>query len=203
MSLSVITLAPTTGQPPAGLFVALHGWGSNAEDLASLAPYLNLPTYQFCFPNAPLPHPHAPGGFMWYDLNTQAGLPESRQLLLDWLQALAIETQVPLERMILAGFSQGGAMTLDIGARLPLAGLICLSGYLHPSIAALLNPNTPPVLLVHGQNDPVVPLKAAQTTDQVLRQAGVSVQYQEFPMAHEINPQALELVQDFATSITP
>lgn len=203
MSLSVITLAPTTGQPPAGLFVALHGWGSNAEDLASLAPYLNLPTYQFCFPNAPLPHPHAPGGFMWYDLNTQAGLPESRQLLLDWLQALAIETQVPLERMILAGFSQGGAMTLDIGARLPLAGLICLSGYLHPSIAALLNPNTPPVLLIHGQNDPVVPLKAAQTTDQVLRQTGVSVQYQEFPMAHEINPQALELVQDFATSITP
>ncbi|UJB69479.1 dienelactone hydrolase family protein [Acaryochloris sp. 'Moss Beach'] len=203
MSLSVITLTPTTGQPPAGLFVGLHGWGSNAEDLASLAPYLNLPTYQFCFPNAPLPHPHAPGGFMWYDLNTQAGLPESRQLLLDWLQALAIETQVPLERMILAGFSQGGAMTLDIGARLPLAGLICLSGYLHPSIAALLHPNTPPVLLVHGQNDPVVPLKAAQTTDQVLRQAGVSVQYQEFPMAHEINPQALELVQDFAASITP
>lgn len=140
---------------------------------------------------------------MWYDLNTQAGLPESRQLLLDWLQVLAIKTQVPLERMILAGFSQGGAMTLDIGARLPLAGLICLSGYLHPSIAALLNPNTPPVLLVHGQNDPVVPLKAAQTTDQVLRQAGVSVQYQEFPMAHEINPQALELVQVFATSITP
>ena len=138
---------------------------------------------------------------MWYDLNTQAGLPESRQILLDWLQALALETQVPLERIILAGFSQGGAMTLDIGARLPLAGLICLSGYLHPSLTTLLSANTPPVLLVHGQKDSVVPLKAAQASEQALRQAGVSVQYQELPMAHEINPQALELIQSFAASI--
>lgn len=203
MSLSVITLAPTTGQPPVGLFVALHGWGSNAEDLASLAPYLNLPTYQFCFPNAPLPHPHAPGGFMWYDLNTQAGLPDSRQLLLDWVQGLAVETQVPLDRIILVGFSQGGAMTLDIGARLPLAGLICLSGYLHPSITPLFSQNTGPVLLIHGQQDPVVPLSAAQTSEQALRQAGVAVQYHELPMAHEINPEALGLIQNFADTLAP
>lgn len=182
--------------------MALHGWGSNAEDLASLAPYLNLPTYQFCFPNAPLPHPQAPEGYMWYDLNTQEGLPESRQLVLDWLQSLAEETQVPLERIILAGFSQGGAMALDIGARLPLAGLICLSGYLHPSITSLFNPQTPPVLLIHGQHDPVVPLSAAQTSEQALRQGGVSVQYQELPMVHEINPAALGFIQDFASSLT-
>lgn len=138
---------------------------------------------------------------MWYDLNTQEGLPDSRQLLLDWLQSLVVETQIPLERIILAGFSQGGAMTLDIGARLPLAGLICLSGYLHPSMTSLFSPQTPPVLLIHGQYDPVVPLSAAQTSHQTLSQAGVSVQYQELPMAHEINPEALGLIQDFAVSV--
>ncbi len=138
---------------------------------------------------------------MWYDLNTQDGLPDSRQRLLDWLPSLAEETQVPLERMILAGFSQGGAMTLEIGSRLPLAGLICLSGYLHPSLQSLLSPQTPPVLLIHGQYDPVVPISAAQTAEQQLRQRGVSVQYQELPMAHEVNAEALDLVQDFAQSL--
>ncbi len=202
MSLSVITLAPTIGQPPVGLFVALHGWGSNAQDLASLAPYLNLPTYQFCFPNAPLPHPQAPDGHMWYDLNTREGLPESRQLLLGGLQALADETQVPLNKIILAGFSQGGAMTLDIGARLPLAGLICLSGYLHPEITPLFGKDTPPVLMVHGQQDPVVPISAAHTASQALRDGGVSVQYHELPMAHEISPPVLGFIQDFVTTLT-
>lgn len=201
MSLSVITLAPTTGQPPAGLFVALHGWGSNAEDLASLVPYLSLPTYQFCFPNAPLPHPQAPEGYMWYDLNTQEGLPESRQLLLDWLPSLAAETNVTLGHIILAGFSQGGAMTLDIGARLPLAGLICLSGYLHASVTPLFGGETPPVLMVHGQHDPVVPLSAAQSAAQALRDGGVSVQYYEMPMAHEIRPPVLDLIQTFVATL--
>ncbi|NJM65387.1 MAG: alpha/beta hydrolase [Acaryochloris sp. RU_4_1] len=201
MSLSVITLAPTTGGSPAGLLVALHGWGSNAQDLASLAPYLNLPTYQFCFPNAPFPHPQVPEGLMWYDLGTQEGLPASRHALLDWLPALAQQTEVPLTRVILAGFSQGGAMTLDVGVRLPLAGLICLSGYLHPSVKPLLGEQTPPVLMVHGQQDPVVPLSAAQQADQALRTGGVSVEYHELPMAHEISPPVLVLIQTFVTTL--
>lgn len=201
MSLSVITLAPTTGQPPVGLFVALHGWGSNAQDLASLAPHISLPTYQFCFPNAPLSHPQAPAGYMWYDLSTQEGLPASRQLLLDWLNALSAETKVPLAKIILAGFSQGGAMTLDIGARLPLAGLICLSGYLHPDVPSLLGEETPPVLMIHGQHDPVVPLGAAQNAERALRDRGVSVQYHEMPIAHEISLPVLDLIQTFVTTL--
>lgn len=201
MSLSVITLAPTTGQPPVGLFVALHGWGSNAQDLVSLAPHISLPTYQFCFPNAPLPHPQVPEGFMWYDLDTQDGLPASRQLLLDWLNALSVETQVPLSQIILAGFSQGGAMTLDVGARLPLAGLICLSGYLHPDVSPLLGEKTPPVLMIHGQHDPVVPLRAAQNAERALHDRGVSVQYHEMPIAHEISLPVLDLIQTFVTSL--
>lgn len=201
MSLSVITLAPTTGQPPVGLFVALHGWGSNAQDLASLAPYISLPTYQFCFTNAPLAHPQVPEGYMWYDLGTQEGLSDSRRLLLDWLKSLSEETKVPLEQIILAGFSQGGAMTLDIGARLPLAGLICLSGYLHPAVIPLLGEGTPPVLMIHGQHDPVVPLSAAQNAERALRQGGVSVQYHEMPIAHEISLPVLDLIQTFVTTL--
>lgn len=201
MSLSVLTLTSRTGKPPIGVFVALHGWGSNAEDLASLAPYLGLDDYQILCPCAPWPHPQVPGGYMWYDLATQTGLVESRQQLQDWLQTLPEQTGLPLNRVVLAGFSQGGAMTLDLGLKLPLAGLICLSGYLHG-----LNPSdgfgpSPPVLMVHGQQDPVVPLSAAQQAQQKLIAAGVSVDYHELSMAHEISPPVFDLIRAFVRGL--
>ena len=93
-------------------------------------------------------------------------------------------------------------MTLDIGARLPLAGLICLSGYLHPSVVPLLGQATPPVLMIHGQHDPVVPLYAAQNAHRSLVETGVSIQYHELPMAHEISPPAMDLIQDFTATLT-
>ena len=91
----------------------------------------NLPEYQFLFPDAPYSNSYR--GRMWYSLRNQdyQGLTASRQQLTDWLKSLESTTGVPLSRTILAGFSQGGAMTLDVGITLPLAGLVCLSGYLH------------------------------------------------------------------------
>lgn len=195
--LQVITVPPATGQAPTGLVVALHGWGSNAQDLASLTRFLNLPGYQFLFPNAPLPHPNAAGGRMWYDFQEQRpGLVESRQLLKEWLQSLETNTKVPLSRTVLAGFSQGAAMTLDVGLSLPLAGLVALSGYLHPLTNPLKN-HAPPVLIVHGQQDQVVPLGAAQSARSTLIAAGATVRYQEFDMGHEIQPAVLALVRSF------
>jgi phospholipase/carboxylesterase len=200
LSLEAIAVAPTTGKEPTGLIVVLHGWGANAQDLASIVPLLNLPDYQFMLPNAPFPHPYTSIGRMWYDLSNQKhqGFQESQQILKDWLLSLESSTGIPLSRTILSGFSQGAAMTLDVGLSLPLAGLIALSGYLHP-ISQPANGNFPPVLIVHGRQDSVVPLKAAQYARDNLTALGVSVQYQEFDMGHEIRPEVLPLIRNFVS----
>ena len=207
MSLRAITVAPSTAQKPKKLFVALHGWGANADDLASLAPYLNLSGYQMLFPDAPFPHPQALAGRMWYsfpmgydfqsppDFDGQPDLAKSRQLLIAWLQGLAAEIGIPLSKTILAGFSQGGAMALDIGLKLPLAGLIVLSGYLHGPVK-IKSPSCP-VLVVHGKQDPVVPLVMAQQTTAKLTLQGVAVNYHELNMGHEVQPAALDLIREF------
>lgn len=202
MSLEAIAVEPTTGKEPAGLIVALHGWGANAQDLATLVPFLNLPDYQFIFPNAPFPHPYTSVGRMWYDLSDQKyqGSAESRQILRDWLVSLESSTGVPLSRTILSGFSQGAAMTLDVGLSLPLAGLVALSGYLHP-ISQTADMQYPPVLIVHGRQDSVVPLKAAQYARDNLMALGVSVQYREFEMGHEIRPEVLLVIQNFVLGV--
>ena len=182
--------------------MALHGWGANAQDLASLVPFLNLPNYQFMFPDAPFPHPYMYGGKMWYDLSNEKaqGLPESRKLLTDWLKSLESTTGVPLSRTILSGFSQGAAMTLDLGLSLPLAGLVALSGYLHP-VSVSPGSGFPPVLVVHGRQDSVVPLSAAHKTRDSLVALGVEVQYQEFDMGHEIRPEVIALIRNFVLRV--
>lgn len=134
---------------------------------------------------------------MWYDFQAgYRGLDQSRQLLQEWLKSLAAETGVPLSRTVLAGFSQGGAMTLDVGLNLPLAGLVALSGYLHP-LDQTLSPHTPPVLIIHGLQDQVVPLSAAQAARGTLTKAGARVEYHEFDMGHEIQPPVLPLLHNF------
>lgn len=203
MSLQAITVPPTTQKEPVGLIVALHGWGANARDLASIVPLLNLPDYQFLLPDAPFPHPYTSVGKMWYDLSDREyrGLTESRQILKNWLISLENSTGVPLSRTILSGFSQGAAMTLDVGLSLPLAGLLVLSGYMH-SLSQPTGGEFPPVLIVHGRQDSVVPLKAAQSARDNLVALGVSVQYQEFDMGHEIRPEVLPLLRDFTVTMS-
>jgi phospholipase/carboxylesterase len=199
MSLQFISIPPTTDRKPVALIVALHGWGANARDLTPLAPAFNLPDYQFVFPDAPFPHPQVMGGKMWYDLaNKDAqGLVESRQLLREFLLSLESSTGVPLSRTILGGFSQGGAMTLDVGLTLPVAGLICLSGYLHSSISVVDGSTLPPVLIVHGTQDTIVPVSAAVRSRESLTAWGAAVQYQEFNMGHEILPEVVDVMRSF------
>ncbi|PZD74814.1 Carboxylesterase 2 [Acaryochloris thomasi RCC1774] len=179
----------------------LHGWGSNAEDMAAFAPTLDLPNYRYLFPNGPFPHPQTPGGWMWYDLSTQDpdGLAHSRKLLLDWIQSLPEKTGIPLSQTILGGFSQGGAMTLEVGLGLPVAGLIVLSGYLHGLDPEQDSQSCPPTLIIHGRQDEVVPLAAAQMTRETL--AASQVDYHEFDMGHEVIPEALGTMQQFIRTL--
>lgn len=201
-TLDAISLMPQNGANCEYLLLMLHGWGANYQDLAPLAQMLDLPGFGYLFPNAPFPHYQAPGGRAWYDLENSPNfklLTPSQELLLDWLTSLPSQTGVPLERTIMAGFSQGGAMTLDLGLGLPLAGLCSLSGYLHYEPQPL--EETPPVLIIHGTQDPVVPIASARQAQEKLTAIGVNVQYQEFNMAHEIQLPALELFQAYIKGI--
>jgi phospholipase/carboxylesterase len=206
VSLKFISLPAQT--EPAGLLVVLHGWGANAQDVALLAPYMALPNYAMTFPNAPFVYPYAEAGRMWYDLpqtytfesdpdfREEPQLQESRKLLTEWLQSLESTTGIPLSQTILAGFSQGGAMSLDVGLHLPLKALIILSGYLHAPIVPPLAP-VPPVLMVHGRQDLVVPLVAAVKARDSLMGQEIKVTYEEMDMGHEIQIAVLELMRRF------
>ena len=203
-TLDAISLPPNAGEKPTNLLIVLHGWGANYQDLAPVTSMLNLPGFAYIFPNAPFEHPQVPGGRAWYALETEeySGLTESKQILRDWLLSLPNTTGIPLEKTILTGFSQGGAMTLDVGFTLPLAGLCSLSGYLHASPQKQNESvDFPPVLIVHGTQDPVVPIEAAQQARDKLNAIGIKVKYQEFAMGHEIQPPVLTLIQEFIDSL--
>jgi phospholipase/carboxylesterase len=207
MALQAIAQTKTDPQTCDALLVGLHGWGANAEDLAALGDYLTLPHCHMVFPDAPFSHPHNPAGRMWYGFPEgydfqqtdhfaqQADLQQSRQALSTWLDQITTETGIPLARTIVAGFSQGGAMALEVGLQLPVAAVLVLSGYLHGKISPHQPPS--PVLLVHGRQDPVVPLACAHQTRQVLNASQVPVTYHEQDMGHEIQPVVLQHIERF------
>jgi len=213
LTLDYLSAPPSADSPLATpwLLVLLHGWGANAQDLMGIAPYLNLAGFHLRCPDAPYPHPQVPGGRMWYGFPARydfrsppnfahlSDLQRGRQQLLDWLSDLPNETQIPLQRTVLAGFSQGGAMTLDVGASLPLAAQIVLSGYAHGPLQAPVSPR--PLLMVHGTFDPVVPLALAQQAQAELTALGQAVTYHEEPIAHEISLPVLGHIQQFCTDL--
>jgi phospholipase/carboxylesterase len=199
---------PAKSEPAKASIVILHGWGANAQDVAFLCSLLELPDVQFMVPNAPFQHPYSLEGRMWYDLSDmsfstdfsqRSDLLSSRQQLTDWLNSLEKSTGIPLSRTILGGFSQGGAMTLDVGLSLPLAGLMILSGYQHAPLKA--EAKVPPILMVHGRQDQVVPIAAAHRAKANLEGLGLAIDYQEFDMGHEISPLVLNEVYEFVQKV--
>ena len=202
MSLQAISIPAQTGQPPIGTVILLHGWGANARDLAGLVPILNLPHYQFLCPDAPFSHPHMPEGKMWYDLEREdpKGIEISRKNLQAWLKSITSQTGISLDRTLLCGFSQGGAMTLDIGCTQPFAGLFSMSGYLHSQPQS---PNSmfPPIAIAHGKQDPVIPISEAIDARDRLLNLGATVEYREYDMGHEICPDEIAFLRDFALKV--
>jgi phospholipase/carboxylesterase len=204
-------IAKDTDEAADKLLIGLHGWGANAEDLATLADYLPLRGFKMLFPDAPFPHPHAPGGRMWYgfpmgydfqsdhDFAQQADLQESRALLRQWLGQVAEETGIPPERTAIAGFSQGGAMTLDVGLAVAAGGGVD-SQWLSAQ-SADPHADLGPVLMVHGRQDPVVPIARAHQSRDVLKSQAVDLTYQEYDMGHEISPLVLREIRLFCEQL--
>ena len=147
-----------------GRLVLLHGWGANGDDLKPLGDRLageSSKTLDVVCLEAPEPHPEQPGGRQWYGLFPAqwSAVPAAVDRLKAQLQTLS-RAGLGLERTVVFGFSQGGAMALDCGCSLPIAGVISCSGYAHPDWTP--PKQHPPVLLLHGSEDPVVPFQAME-----------------------------------------
>lgn len=192
------------GEGPFPTVLALHGWGASAHDLIGLAPILNRGEALVLSPQGPIGIriPQGPMGYGWYPLaqGTQASPAQIRQAadrILAFLDEAQRQYPVDPRKIVLLGFSQGGALAFDIALRDParFAGLAALSTWLTDdlaaSIAAQPGHESLPVLVVHGTEDPMIPVDRARETRRRLTQLGVLLTYREYPMGHEINGEAL------------
>jgi len=196
-----------TAPEPTHAVIWLHGLGADGNDFAPIVPELGLqktPAIRFVFPHAPVMPVTINGGMAmraWYDIigsdlvrrEDEAGIRRS-ETAVRALIARENARGIPASRIVLAGFSQGCAMSLHTGLRYPerLAGLIGLSGYL-PLAGSLdaerssANAATP-ILLAHGVYDPVVALPRAQASLAQLQAAGYTVEWHTYPMPHSVCP---------------
>jgi phospholipase/carboxylesterase len=184
-------LPPRSGEPARQLVVLLHGVGADGADLIGLAPVLAeaLPDASFAAPDAPFPCDMAPFGRQWFSLQDRsparlaAGVRAVAPALLAFLEEELARLSLPASALALAGFSQGAMTALHTGLRLaePPAAILAYSGALLESpeslaaeVATARKP--PPVLLVHGESDGVVPVGASRMAEAALRGAGVPVE---------------------------
>jgi phospholipase/carboxylesterase len=193
-------------QPATASVIWLHGLGANGHDFEPIVPELpqNITRYtRFIFPHAPARPITINGGMVmpgWYDVlgmdltvpEDEPGIRESENLICNYL-AQEIEQGIATQRIILAGFSQGGAIALQTGLRYPqpLAGIMALSTYL-PLINTVaqerhLANQTIPIFMAHGQQDSVIALLHAQRSHAYLAELGYRVEWHDYPMAHQVN----------------
>ena len=209
-----------TGSHPTHCVNWLHGLGADGHDFAPIVPELRLPaslSVRFVFPHATIQPVTINGGMAmrsWYDILTpnlikredEQGIRASERAI----QALIARENargIPTERIVLAGFSQGCAMTLHTGLRLPskLAGLMGLSGYL-PLIDVsdnerhAANADTP-IFLAHGTHDPVVVLERAEASRAKLVALGYPVQWHTYPMQHSVCAEEIHDISRFLQSV--
>lgn len=200
--LSGPRLAPASGGPARHLVVLLHGVGSDGNDLIGLAPHLApaLPDAAFVSPDAPFPYDMAPVGHQWFSLADrtpamlEAGIAATAPILDAFVDEQLAALGLAGDRLALVGFSQGAMMALYVGARRPVApaALVAYSGALLAPGGLVAAPSRPPVLLVHGAEDPVVPVQAMEAADAALSAAGFPVQALRRPgLAHGIDEAGL------------
>jgi len=205
MSDTLDALELETRPDPQWSVIWLHGLGADGHDFAPIVPELvrpHWPALRFVFPHAPVRAITINNGVRmrgWYDIASfdfanradRAGVLES----VAQVEALIAREQtrgIPPERILLAGFSQGGAITLAAGLRrqVPLAGLIGLSTYLpdaaHAADHLVAGAQRQPLFMAHGQGDPVIPIVHAQQSAQALQALGFDIEWHAYPMAHQV-----------------
>lgn len=201
-------------QKPKQIIVLLHGVGSNGQDLMGLVPILApvFPEAVFISPDAPFAYDMAPpgfNGFQWFSLQNRdphvmlEGIELAFPLLENFIQDKCTEYELPLESLSLLGFSQGTMMSLYSGPRWEkaIAGILGYSGALLGGEGFLQDPEEyqkPPIHLVHGKQDDVVPVQAFYDAKQVFEQAGYTVSGEVFDgLGHGIDERALRSGVEF------
>ncbi|HUL91491.1 MAG TPA: alpha/beta hydrolase [Burkholderiales bacterium] len=194
-----------TARSPSASIIWLHGLGADGNDFAPIVPALKLSrAIRFVFPHAPVQPVTINGGMRmraWYDISDGAIRREDEsgvrasQTLIEALIARERERGTAASRLVLAGFSQGGAIALQTGLRHSehIAGIMALSTYLpiadkFAAEAAEANRDTP-IFMAHGSHDPVIPLARAEQSRGLLQSLGYKLEWREYPMQHSVCPE--------------
>ncbi|AKR42538.1 alpha/beta hydrolase [Methylophilus sp. TWE2] len=197
----------------------LHGLGADGHDFEPVVQMLNLPHIKFILPHAPYLPVTLNNGYemrAWYDIfglqpdspQDEAGINQMQATINNMIEA-EIARGIPSQRILIAGFSQGGAMALHTATRFdqPLAGVLALSTYLplknqlkekqHPANKHL------PIWMAHGRHDTVITLATAQSSKQTLEAAGYEVEWHEYEMPHSVCEEEINDIRDFLLRILP
>lgn len=217
------TIEHSTGAHPQWSVIWLHGLGADGHDFSPIVPELvrkDWPALRFVFPHAPVRAVTINGGARmraWYDITSfgfddlalradSAGVAESVAQI-EALIAREGERGVPPQRVLLAGFSQGGAITLAVGLTRsqPLAGLIALSTYLpmttqQAQASMAVQAATQPLFMAHGVFDPVVPPAAGEASAKTMQALGFAMQWRRYPMQHSVCAEEITQLGDWMTA---
>ncbi len=219
MSEPLESIERTVGTAPDAAVIWLHGLGADGNDFEGIVPMLRLParlSLRFVFPHAPVrPVTINMGARMraWYDIFALGGVREDEdgirasQRMIEALIARERERGIASERIVLAGFSQGGAIALQTGLRheQPLAGIMALSTYL-PLASTLAGersqPNAKlPILFAHGEYDEMIGVDRARASRDALVALGYGVQWKTYPMGHEVCPDEIGAISEWLASV--
>jgi phospholipase/carboxylesterase len=203
-----------TGRNPQAAVIWLHGLGADGHDFEPIVPELELEKpVRFVFPHAPIRAVTINNGMRmraWYDIfqfgggrEDEQGLRASQKLVEEIVRAQGL----PAEKIVLAGFSQGGAIVLQTGLRYPerLAGIMALSCYL--PIASTVAAEraeankSAPIFMAHGRYDDIIPIDRAQASRDALEKMGCKVEWHEYPMPHSVCPQEIADISAFLSRI--
>lgn len=200
---------PASGEAPRRLVIMLHGFGANGADLIGLAPYFAqvLPDAEFLSPDAPYPCELGPFGFQWFNIMTQD--PHERIKQLRNAQAIVnrfVDTNLAQRGLTdadlaLVGFSQGTMISLFTGLRRahPCASIVGYSGRLEaPELLEEEITVRPPVLLIHGDQDQMLPVSLIEEAATTLKRNNVPVEHHVRPgLGHSIDGEGIQLAQTF------
>ena len=204
------TLEIETAPGPQASILWMHGLGADGNDFAPLVDEIDLPVgVRYIFPHAPMMPVSINGGFVmraWYDISDaairredEAGVRASQRLV-EQLIAREKSRGIAANRIVLAGFSQGGAIALQTGLRHDerLAGVMALSTYvpLADQLAKEANPANRglPIFMAHGTADPMIALARAQISRDLLLAQGYALEWHEYRMQHAVCPQEIAAI---------
>lgn len=207
-----------TGTNPDSAVIWLHGLGADGNDFAPIVAELNLPTkpaVRFIFPHAPAIPVTVNGGFVmpaWYDILEMdiakdidiAGLTVSAKAITAFVYR-ELERGIDSKRIVIAGFSQGGAVAYQtaLSHEKPLGGLLAMSTYFatHDTIRYHEANKAIPIRIQHGVYDPVVPEHLGRKAKTQLSEQGYDVSYQHYPMEHSVCPEQIGDISEWLQDI--